>query len=125
MVFKILGAKGTEITDPDTGEVLGSVELEKASVRVTDVQERIAVASTYRSQKVNVGGKPIPTTNLFGAPKWETQFETLKTNEALPVDLDEKDAYVSTGDPVVQVLTDVEVGKDVQNGQGAKQQRTV
>ena len=119
MVFKILSTKGAEITDPDTGEVLGAVELEKASVRVTEVQERIAIASTYRSQRVNVGGIPIPAMPLLGAPKWETRFETLKTNEALAVDLDEEDSYVNTGDPVVQVHIP-EAGKDEQNGQSAK-----
>ena len=110
MIFKILSTKGSEITDPDTGEALGSVELEKASVRVTEVKERIAVAATYRSQKVNVGGGGVPrmTLALFEPPKWEIRFETLRTDEDFAEELDEKDSFVHVGDSIVQDLKSVE-----------------
>ena len=55
MIFKILSTKGSEIKDPDTGERLGSVDLIKTSVKVTVMQERIAVASTYRSRRGQCG----------------------------------------------------------------------
>ncbi len=57
MIFKILSRKGSEIRDPDTQELLGSVELEKTSVKVTAVQDRVSVAATFRTRRVNaVGG---------------------------------------------------------------------
>ena len=104
MIFKVLSTKGSEITDPDTGERLGSVELEKTRVKVTDVQERIAVASTYRSYKVNVGGSGMALSRLFEPPRWERRFETLRVEDAAKEELDEEDAFVQTGDPVLQFI---------------------
>ena len=104
MIFKILSPKGSEIKDPETGEMLGSVELVKTSVKVTDVQERISVASTYRSHRINVGGRGLLFSSLFEPPKWEIHYETLKIDEANIEELDEEDAIVHTGDPVVQDL---------------------
>ena len=102
MIFKILSTKGSEIEDPDTGESLGSVELVKTRVKVTAVQKRISVASTYRSHRVNVGGSGFGFSGLFEPPKWETHIETLRVDEASIEDLEEEDAIVHTGDLVVQ-----------------------
>ena len=106
MVFKILTPKGSEIEDPDTGEVIGSVELEKARVRVTSVQDRVSVASTFRTHRVNVGGSGIALSGLFAPPKWETRIETLRADENATEDMPEEESFVRTGDPVVQVLDD-------------------
>ena len=109
MIFKILSQKGSQITDPDTDEELGSVELEKIRVKVTDVQERIAVASTYRSHKVNVGGTGIGFgSRMFEPPKWETRAETLKIDDAIREELSERDTFVYRGDPVLQVFRDTD-----------------
>ena len=109
MIFKILSQKGSQITDPDTDEELGSVELEKIRVKVTDVQERIAVASTYRSHKVNVGGTGIGFVGrTFEPPKWETRVETLKIDDAIREELSERDTFVYRGDPVLQTLKDTD-----------------
>ena len=115
MIFKILSTKGSKIEDPDTGESLGSVDLVKSSVKVTVVQDRIAVASTYRSRRVNVGGRGLAFSGLFEPPKWETRFETLRIDEAAIEDLDEEDAIVNTGDPVVQDLDIVPAEAEVKN----------
>ena len=83
MIFKIL-SPASAIKDPDTGELLGSIELEKISVEISAVYERVSVASTYRTHKVNVGGIGIgmgliPPKSL-NPPKWETRVESLKTD---------------------------------------------
>ena len=105
MIFNILSPIGSDIKDPDTGELLGSVELPKASVKVTGVHERVSVATTYRTRKTNVGGSGSSFARaLFEPPRWETRVETLKIAEASREELDEKDTYVKTGDPVVQDL---------------------
>lgn len=107
MEFKILSSKGAEIMDPDTNELLGFVELEKTSVKVTTVKDRISVASTYRTYKVNVGGSGIGLSyapRIFEPPKWETRSETLKIDDSPREELEEEDTYVKTGDPVVQVF---------------------
>ena len=121
MIFKILSTKGSEIQDPDTGETLGSVDLVKTSVKVTAVQERIAVASTYRTRRVNVGGSGLSSyiglssIRLFEPPKWETRLETLKIDKAAVEELSEEDAFVHTGDPVVQDLEIVPASTEARN----------
>lgn len=107
MLFDILSLKGLGITDPDTGEELGPIELAKARVKVSRVYSKVSVARTFRTTRVNVGGPSHLLSGLFQPPKWETQYETLRIDEAIEPaaeDLDEEDSYVATGDVVVQVL---------------------
>ena len=117
MLFDILSPKGLGITDPDTGEELGSVDLPKAQVKVSRVYDKMSVANTYRTKSVNVGGTSSLgmgldlTARLFQPPKWETRYETFRTKESFEQDredLNEEDSYVASGDPVVQVPTDDE-----------------
>ena len=105
MVFRIMSLKGSEITDPDSGDLLGSVELEKSRVKVAVVYERVSVAETYRTRKVNVGGSGLggaKFADLFAPPKWETRVETFEIDEDTKVELDEEETYVKRGDPVIQ-----------------------
>ena len=107
MVFKILSQTGSEITDPATEETLGSIELEKTRVKVTRVYDRISVAETYLTRRVNVGGSGFGlglSANLFAPPKWETRYETFEIDENTKLELDEAEAYVKRGDPVVQYI---------------------
>ena len=109
MRFDVIDASGQDIQDPDTGELLGSVERSKVRVEISRVQERFSVASTYRQERVNVGGTGLtgidsPISQFFMPAKWETRYETLKTEEGTGEDLHERDSYVRVGDPVVQVL---------------------
>lgn len=115
MTFDILFPGSGEVTDPDTGEVLGSVDLPRTSVRITKAHDKFAIATTYRSKRVNVGsagytGVGSATDNLrkiFEPPRWETRYETLKIEggfEAAAEEMGEHESYVSRGDPVVQVV---------------------
>ena len=56
MRFAVLDPAGENVQDPDTGEILGSVQRPKVQVEITQVSDKIAVARTYRSYGVNVGG---------------------------------------------------------------------
>ena len=103
MVFRILSPDGFEVTDPDTGEVLGSVENVKFRVRVVSVQDRICVARTFKFKRINVGGDGFTrkrSSKLFDPPRWVKRYETLKAEDATQ-DAD-SDEYVSIGDPVAQ-----------------------
>ena len=109
MSFDILMPGFDEITDPDTGAVLGGVELPKARVRVISADDNLSVAATYRRESVNLGGPENWGLRVRGdllpmPPLWETRVETFRTRE--PVISDERavDYYVATGDPVVQVF---------------------
>ena len=110
MRFDVLDIKGEDISDPDSGEILGSVERPKVRVKVTKVEPRLSVASTFRSKKVNIGGVAegglFDAKKLFEPPRWVTTYETLKTEERTWEDLDEEHSFVKTGDPVVQVLSE-------------------
>lgn len=96
-----------DVDDPDTGEALGSVESPKTRVKVSRVYDKVAIASTYRTRRVNVGGRGLGlASGLFDPPRWETRPETLRVKESVGDGRDESDApesYVSVGDPVVQV----------------------
>lgn len=112
MYFDIMDPKGDNIVDPDSKEVLGSIERPKVRVKITKVQENIAVASTFKEKKKNVGGTMnfgnLGTISQSLMPsKWITEVETLKTEEKTWEDLKEEQSYVKTGDPVVEVKEDV------------------
>lgn len=101
--FAVLNRRGTDIKDPETGEVLGSVELDKVLVKVVRVDEHLAVARTFRTYKTGGGGL-WAIAAMQGTPE-RIVTETLRTDERLLKDeLDEKESYVKIGDPVVQVV---------------------
>ena len=55
MYFDVMDRNHEDIKDPDTQEVLGSIQRPKIRVRTTVVQEKLSVASTYKTKQVNVG----------------------------------------------------------------------
>ncbi len=109
MEFDVISDKGEDIRDPDTREILGSVVLAKTRVRITQVEERLAVAST-QSKRINVEGS---TLGVFARSLMPTnrvtRHESLKqSDDARWQDLDESESFVKIGDPVVQVLAEAE-----------------
>lgn len=124
MYFDILHKEGQEIEDPQTGEVLGNIERPKVRVKVTHVQDRLSLASTYRKTKVNVGGNYPDLSRAFSGafapPRWVTKYETIKADEKTWENLDEQDSYVRIGDPVVLVLPVLD-DDDSQQGEQAGQ----
>ncbi|WP_200923995.1 hypothetical protein [Bordetella bronchiseptica] len=111
MYFDVLDPKGEDIRDPDSGEVLGSIERPKVRVQVIKTEERLAVASTFRKKTVNVGGRGGVAmgslAEMFLPPKHVTKYETLKTTETTWENLEESESYVKTGDPVIQVREEI------------------
>lgn len=114
MYFDVLDPKGEEIRDPDTGEILGSIDRPKVRVKVTQVQERLSLATTFKKEKINVGGTG-PGVESIGLlsralmpPKYVTKYQTLKTDEKTWEDLDEEQSYVKSGDPVIQVIGSID-----------------
>ena len=110
MYFDVMDAC-EDIRDPDTDEVLGSIERPRVRVKITYVQDKLAVASTYKSKQINIGGVSLYPGLGYGRiaralmpPNWVTKYESLKKSGDTPDILDEDDSSVKTGDPVVQVL---------------------
>jgi hypothetical protein len=126
MRFDVMDTTGGDIKDPDTGEKLGCVDRPKVRVEFSRVQERLSVAITYREEAVNVGGVGFggglgsspALSRVLMPPKWVTRYETLKTREETWENLDEEDSYVKTGDPVVQVLGDLDEREGSEPGDG-------
>jgi hypothetical protein len=105
MCFDVIDAQDEEIKDPDTGEVLGSIERSKVKVEVTHVQEKLSVATTCEVKRMNIGGEGTygPFTSFLMPPKWIEKYETLRTQDKGWGPLSESNSYVKTGDPVFQV----------------------
>lgn len=106
MRFAVLNRRGADIKDPDTGESLGSVELDKVLVKVVRIAEHLAVARTFRTYKVGGGALWAITAGMSSTPPREV-VETFNTDERrLKDELDEKESFVKIGDPIVQVIGD-------------------
>lgn len=106
MHFDVLDPKYENIRDPDTHELLGSIERSKVRVEIIRVQEKLSIASTYRKKKINVGGSfGLSFSESLMPPDWRTKYETLKTEEQDWEDIEVKESYVKVGDPVAQVIS--------------------
>ena len=102
MRFAVLNRQGTHIKDPETGEDLGSLDIEKTVVKIVRVQDRVSVGRTFRTYKKG-GGMLGLSVGMF-APA-STEVENLKLASApLKEELDETASYVKIGDPMVQII---------------------
>jgi hypothetical protein len=105
MRFAVLNPRGAEIIDPDSGDTIGSVEIDKVVVKVVRVEELLAVAKTFRTLTTSI----FPSLALYTGG---TRRETLRSDETTyREELDPKDSYINVGDPVVQVIGE-EFGSD-------------
>jgi hypothetical protein len=96
-MFSIL-SNADPIKDPKTGEVLGDLVVSKALVKVYQVSEKFALAQTFRTKRVKVGGGVGGgITDIFNPPKYETRKETLVRDASYDV---QGDLAVEPGDPV-------------------------
>ena len=92
MVFKVINPKGEQIRDPDTNQLLGSVESTKILVRVVEVHDKLSVATTTGVNPLIVSASLGPFARALMPPRWVDKYETLSTNLS----------EVKIGDPVVQ-----------------------
>ena len=98
MLFDIVVPETLEITDPETGEVLGAIQPKaKARVRVFSVSDKFSLATTYRTESIG-------NIRLRGDLPFGIRVETLKTRDTLHEAFTEQASYVSAGDAVIQVI---------------------
>lgn len=116
MYFDIMEVHNEDIIDPETGEMLGPIERSKVRLKVTHVQEKLSVATTYQSEEVNLGGSGHlgitamalgPFARSLMPPKWVKRYETLKKTDKALGELNEEDSYVNIGDLVVQFIENI------------------
>ena len=117
MRFAVLNSHGVDIHDPETSEVLGSVDVPKVIVEAVRIEPRLTVARTFNKRRRNVGGSggvsTLALSGLFEPPKWVEEWETLRTTEKPQIkELPEEDSYVKIGDPVVEVRNEEYVTED-------------
>lgn len=99
MKFAVLSDVGTEIRDPDSGEVLDSLPVAKTVVKIIHVANRSSIGRTFRSRKS--GG-------FFPRIGQETTYvETLDSDESrVQQELDEEKAKVRIGDEAIEYTGD-------------------
>ncbi len=118
MDFNVMDLNGEDIKDPDTNEVLGSIERPKVKVRVIHAQEKLAIATPPSSKGTDTDiladlvDSAIPTLgpvarSLVVVPPRKPYASSQETTETAHVS-DNKDADVKIGDPVVQVIEETE-----------------
>lgn len=96
MRFAILSDRGADIKDPDSGEVLDSIEIAKTLVKVISVTPHLSVGRTFRTKG---GGGIAAALSIVGS----LRDETLRTDERrLQQELDPKDSFIKVGDEAVQ-----------------------
>jgi hypothetical protein len=93
MMFQVLNPKGEVIRDPDTQQVLGSVESPTAQVRIVEVQEHLSVATTTFANPTILPASLGPFAKLLMPREWIIKHETLGVGLT----------QVDVGDPVVQI----------------------
>lgn len=97
MKFVILNSKGIDVTDPDTGEVLGTVEVPKTVVKVVRVDSsHLSVARTFRT----VRGTPgifAAASAISGTPSRPETLD-IASGSSLRAELSEEDSYIKRGD---------------------------
>lgn len=100
MRFAILSDRGADISDPDTGEVLDSIEIAKTLVKIISVTPHLSVGRTFRSKG---GGGIASALSIVGTAR----DETLRTDERrLQQELDPKDSFIKVGDEAQQYTGD-------------------
>lgn len=105
MVFAVLNTQGSDITDPETDEPLGSVDLPKVLVKIVRTQDRLSVGRTFKTRRRNVGGSGVMLGDIFTPSRWIEEPETFEAGErTYQEEIDEEESFVKRGDPVVQMV---------------------
>lgn len=81
--FRIMSDDGIPIEDPETGELLGELPVEKVRVRAQRIYPKICVVETYRTY--TVGGANVLGT-MFGPERTVTEEMSVERSEDHDVD---------------------------------------
>ena len=82
-IFRIMSLDGIPINDPQSGEEIGVIPVEKARVSAQIVYARICVVETYRTYKI---GGTNPLGAMFGPEKTVKEEMEVETSEDHDVD---------------------------------------
>jgi len=114
MYIGIIDPLSMDVVDPDTGESIGGIRRIKVTLKITQVSDRLAVAATFKTQRVNTGGSGLiglgTATRYLEAPKYEERVERLGFDSTSARPLDESQSKVQVGDPFEQMSESRAVG---------------
>ena len=100
----VIDPETEDLVDPETGDNLGSIRRYKVALRVTQLSERLAIAATYKTKQVNVGGFADPNggliaiTQALSPKKLVTQVEKLRLDDRAARPLGPSESRVQEGD---------------------------
>jgi HKD family nuclease len=104
MRFKIFSKNKIEITDPESHEKLGELDIEKFKVQVIQVFPKFSIAETYEYKTVNTGGSynsSIWTLNkMMEEPRLVKRRKTFEIDKQEKRTINKEDSIVSVGDRV-------------------------
>ena len=106
MYFDVIDANQHDITDPDTGEVLGYIDRPKVRVKVTHTQEKLSVATTPNANGADtdiIKDFTFISMATFGPIAKALMEPSLLATRKMWQKRSTTDS-VQIGDPVVQVL---------------------
>lgn len=95
--FVILNSKGVDVLDPDTGEVLGTVEVPKTIVKVVRVDgPHLSVARTFRTIPATSGIGSLQA--IMSGRAAHVESLTIEHGTSIQSELDDADSYIKRGD---------------------------
>jgi hypothetical protein len=99
MKFVILNSKGIDVTDPDSGKVLGTVEVPKTVVKVVRIDgPHLSVARTFRTLRGTPGILGLSSmSSIAGTPDRPETLE-ITPGSSLKAELSEEQSYIKRGD---------------------------
>ena len=113
MKFAVMAESPVSILDPETGEVLDTIDREKVRVEAVEVRQKVSICRTFRKREIPAGslyGGPLAR-ELLGGGLLAGAFdppqvieENLKVQDvSLPPPLSSEESYVKINDRVIQV----------------------
>lgn len=113
MKFAVLSETPLEVRDPESGDVLDTLDREKVRVEAAEVRKKITICQTYRTKHVPGGSlhQSASIALLMGSAFAQPRevVETLKAEDSsLPPPLSPEESYVKINDRVIQVDDDEE-----------------
>jgi hypothetical protein len=109
MKFAILSESPTEIRDPETNELLDTIDRVKVKVRANEVRPKVTVCKTYLVRTIPGGPLYANLGIRFGdlTKPPEKVVDTLKAvDKDLPAPLSPEESYVKINDRVIQITED-------------------
>jgi len=106
----IIDPLSLDVTDPETGDSIGGIRRVKVILKVTQVSDRLAVAATFKTTRVNTGGSGLgglgAASRIFEPPKYVERVERLGFDSTSARPLDESESKVRIGDPFEEMTED-------------------